>query len=113
MRALTLNELVHESRTWPRSGRGGACPGLARSGSPGVLCEAVCVPFRVEPPIFRAAGQFFTNNRLVRYSRARLNLGFAPKDPAQAGTGSHPAVIQTAGLGLASRNPAAPPPDAC
>ncbi len=83
--APTLNELVHEIAdvaqvraprmhvpVWP--------VWLA-----GVLCEAVCVPFRVEPPIFRRRVKFFTSNRWFDTSRARADLGFAPKTPLRQG----------------------------
>jgi nucleoside-diphosphate-sugar epimerase len=45
----------------------------------GALCEAICVPFRVEPPIFRRRVKFFTSNRWFDISRARAELGFSPK----------------------------------
>jgi dihydroflavonol-4-reductase len=45
----------------------------------GALCEAVCVPLGIEPPIFRRRVRFFTSNRWFDTSRARTELGFAPK----------------------------------
>jgi dihydroflavonol-4-reductase len=45
----------------------------------GALCEAICVPLRIEPPIFRRRVKFFTNNRWFDISRARTELGFAPR----------------------------------
>lgn len=45
----------------------------------GALCEAVCVPLGIEPPIFRRRVKFFTSNRWFDISRARNELGFAPK----------------------------------
>lgn len=45
----------------------------------GALCEAVCVPLGIEPPIFRRRVKFFTSNRWFDTSRARTELGFAPK----------------------------------
>jgi dihydroflavonol-4-reductase len=45
----------------------------------GAICEAVCVPLRIEPPIFRRRVKFFTSNRWFDTSRARHELGFAPK----------------------------------
>lgn len=45
----------------------------------GAVCEAICIPFRVEPPIFRRRVKFFTNNRWFDISRARTELGFSPK----------------------------------
>ena len=51
----------------------------------GALCEAVCVPFGVEPPIYRRRVKFFTNNRWFDISRARTELGFAPRMPLREG----------------------------
>ena len=77
--APTLNELVHE------------IAGVAQVKSPpfrlpvwpfwlaGALCEAVCVPFGIEPPVYRRRVKFFTSNRWFDTSRARAELGFAPK----------------------------------
>jgi dihydroflavonol-4-reductase len=77
--APTLNELVNEIAdvahvpaprfrlpVWPFS-------------VAGALCEAVCVPLGIEPPIFRRRVSFFTNNRWFDTSRARNELGFVPK----------------------------------
>jgi nucleoside-diphosphate-sugar epimerase len=44
----------------------------------GALCEAVCRPFGVEPPIYRRRVDFFTKSRAFRIDRARAELGFAP-----------------------------------
>jgi len=77
--ALTLKELVHE------------IAGVAHVASPrlrlpvwpfwlaGAVCEAVCLPLGIEPPIFRRRVKFFTSNRWFDISRARTELGFAPK----------------------------------
>ena len=45
----------------------------------GALCEAVCVPLRVEPPLYRRRVDFFTKSRAFDITRARQELGFAPK----------------------------------
>jgi dihydroflavonol-4-reductase len=45
----------------------------------GALCELVCVPLRVEPPLYRRRVEFFTKSRAFDASRARRDLGFAPK----------------------------------
>jgi dihydroflavonol-4-reductase len=45
----------------------------------GAACEAICVPLGVEPPIFRRRVSFFTSNRWFDTSRARHELGYAPK----------------------------------
>jgi nucleoside-diphosphate-sugar epimerase len=51
----------------------------------GALCEVVCVPLGVEPPIYRRRVKFFTNNRWFDISRARAELGFAPRTPLREG----------------------------
>ena len=45
----------------------------------GLLCEMVCVPLRVEPPIFRRRVDFYTKSRAFDTTRARKELGFNPK----------------------------------
>jgi nucleoside-diphosphate-sugar epimerase len=45
----------------------------------GAACEAVCIPLRIEPPVFRRRVKFFTSNRWFDITRARRELGFAPK----------------------------------
>jgi dihydroflavonol-4-reductase len=45
----------------------------------GAVCEAVCLPLGMEPPIFRRRVKFFTSNRWFDISRARTELGFAPR----------------------------------
>ena len=45
----------------------------------GAVCEAVCIPFGIEPPIFRRRVKFFTSNRWFDTSKARRELGFAPR----------------------------------
>jgi nucleoside-diphosphate-sugar epimerase len=45
----------------------------------GALCEAVCAPFGVEPPLYRRRVDFFTKSRAFDISRARRELGYAPR----------------------------------
>jgi nucleoside-diphosphate-sugar epimerase len=45
----------------------------------GALCEAVCAPFGIEPPIYRRRVDFFTKSRAFDISRARRELGYEPK----------------------------------
>ena len=45
----------------------------------GLLCELMCVPLRIEPPIFRRRVDFYTKSRAFDTTRARIELGFAPK----------------------------------
>ena len=44
----------------------------------GLLCELVCVPLRVEPPLYRRRVDFYTKSRAFDTTRARTELGFAP-----------------------------------
>lgn len=45
----------------------------------GSVCEAVCTPLRINPPIFRRRVDFFTKHRAFDISKAREKLGFAPQ----------------------------------
>lgn len=45
----------------------------------GALCEAACVPFGLEPPLYRRRVDFFTKSRAFDISRARAEIGFAPQ----------------------------------
>lgn len=44
----------------------------------GLLAEMVCVPLRIEPPIYRRRVDFFTKSRAFDTARARAELGFSP-----------------------------------
>jgi dihydroflavonol-4-reductase len=44
----------------------------------GLLCEMVCVPLRIEPPLYRRRVDFYTKSRAFDTTRARAELGFAP-----------------------------------
>lgn len=45
----------------------------------GALCEAVCLPLRIAPPLYRRRVDFFTHNRAFRIDKARRLLGYEPK----------------------------------
>jgi nucleoside-diphosphate-sugar epimerase len=51
----------------------------------GALCEAVCVPLRIEPPLYRRRVDFFTKSRAFDISRARAELGYMPAVPLNEG----------------------------
>jgi dihydroflavonol-4-reductase len=51
----------------------------------GALCEAVCVPLRIEPPLYRRRVDFFTKSRAFDISRARAELGYVPAVSLQEG----------------------------
>jgi nucleoside-diphosphate-sugar epimerase len=44
----------------------------------GALCEAVCVPFRIEPPLYRRRVDFYRKSRAFDISRARREIGYSP-----------------------------------
>jgi nucleoside-diphosphate-sugar epimerase len=45
----------------------------------GAACEALCAPFKIEPPLYRRRVDFFTKSRAFDISRARAELGYNPK----------------------------------
>ena len=45
----------------------------------GAVCEAVCAPLGIEPPIYRRRVDFFTKSRAFDISRARHDIGYAPR----------------------------------
>lgn len=45
----------------------------------GFLCEKICVLLRTEPPIYRRRVDFFTQNHAFDISKAKKELGYAPK----------------------------------
>jgi dihydroflavonol-4-reductase len=51
----------------------------------GLLCEMVCVPLRIEPPLYRRRVDFYTKSRAFDTSRARAELGFAPQVDLEEG----------------------------
>ena len=51
----------------------------------GAACEAVCVPLGIEPPIYRRRVDFFTKSRAFDISRARAEIGYAPRFDLRSG----------------------------
>jgi nucleoside-diphosphate-sugar epimerase len=54
----------------------------------GAICEALCAPFGLEPPIYRRRVDFFTKSRAFDITRARAELGFAPRIDLRTGIAS-------------------------
>jgi nucleoside-diphosphate-sugar epimerase len=44
----------------------------------GAVCEAVCMPFGIAPPIYRRRVDFFTKSRAFDITHARTTIGYAP-----------------------------------
>jgi dihydroflavonol-4-reductase len=42
------------------------------------VCEAVCVPLGIEPPLYRRRVDFYTKSRAFDTARARREIGYAP-----------------------------------
>jgi len=51
----------------------------------GALCELVCVPLGVEPPLYRRRVDFYRKSRAFDISRARAELGYNPAVSLQEG----------------------------
>ncbi len=51
----------------------------------GFLCEKICVPLRVQPPIFRRRVDIFTHSRAFDITKARNELGYSPKVSLEEG----------------------------
>jgi dihydroflavonol-4-reductase len=63
----------------------------------GALCEMVCEPLKIEPPLYRRRVAFFTKSRAFDITRARTELGYAPKIMLREGVRSTLAWYREAG----------------
>jgi nucleoside-diphosphate-sugar epimerase len=63
----------------------------------GDLCEAVCVPFGVEPPLHRRRVDFWTKSRAFTIDKARRVLGYAPRVDLDEGIARTAAWYREAG----------------
>jgi dihydroflavonol-4-reductase len=45
----------------------------------GAICEGVCAPFGIEPPLYRRRVDFYTKSRAFDITRARHELEYAPQ----------------------------------
>ncbi len=50
-----------------------------------VVCEALCVPLGIEPPLHRRRVRFYKNNRAFDIGKARRMLGYRPRVPLAEG----------------------------
>ena len=64
----------------------------------GLLCEGVCVPLGIEPPLFRRRVDFYTKSRAFDTTRARTELGFAPRVDLEEGIARTAAWYRAEGL---------------
>jgi nucleoside-diphosphate-sugar epimerase len=49
------------------------------------LCEGICMPLGIEPPLFRRRAEWFRQTRAFTVDKARRELGFEPKVPLAEG----------------------------
>lgn len=63
----------------------------------GDLCEAVCVPLGIEPPLHRRRVDFWTKSRAFSIDKARRLLGYAPKVDVEEGIARTAAWYREAG----------------
>ena len=62
----------------------------------GAICEAVCVPLGIEPPLYRRRVDFYTKSRAFDIARARHELGFAPQDRSEGRDRPDPGLVPRA-----------------
>ena len=57
----------------------------------GTICERICIPLGVEPPIYRRRVDFFTKSRAFTIEKAKRLLGYAPRIDLEVGI---PATVE-------------------
>ena len=78
-RYVTLNHLVAMIADELKVSRPKAHIPLWPVYAAGYVCEKLCKPFRIEPPLYRRRIDFFRKNRAFDISKAKTELGFQPK----------------------------------
>jgi nucleoside-diphosphate-sugar epimerase len=63
----------------------------------GDLCEALCVPLGIEPPLHRRRVDFWTKSRAFSIAKARERLGYDPKVDLDEGIARTAAAYRQAG----------------
>ena len=77
--APTLNEIVGHASEYLRLPPPGVRIPVWPVYSAAWLCEMLCVPLRINPPLHRRRVGFFTHHREFDISKARRVLGFTPQ----------------------------------
>jgi nucleoside-diphosphate-sugar epimerase len=83
----TLAELVRITGEIAGRGRGPIRLPVSPVWLAGALCEMICAPLGVTPPIYRRRVDFFRKSRSFDISRARRELGYAPRVGVREGIG--------------------------
>jgi dihydroflavonol-4-reductase len=63
----------------------------------GAVCEALCVPLGIEPPLHRRRMEFWTKSRAFSIEKARRVLGYAPQVDLEDGVARTVAAYRQAG----------------
>jgi dihydroflavonol-4-reductase len=99
---LTLNQLL--DRIGATLGRSG--PTLHFPALPvqllGSICERICQPFGLEPPLYRRRVDFFTKSRAFCIDKAKRVLGYQPKVMLEEGLERTIASYRSLGLRMSS-----------
>lgn len=64
----------------------------------GSLCEKICIPLGIEPPIYRRRVDFFTKSRSFAIDKAKEKLGYCPQFGLQEGLAKTARWYQQKGL---------------
>jgi dihydroflavonol-4-reductase len=75
----------------------------------GTVCERICIPLGIEPPIYRRRVDFFTKSRAFTIEKAKRVLGYAPKIDLETGIRATVQWYRTHGF-LPTTVPAQSPP---
>jgi nucleoside-diphosphate-sugar epimerase len=95
---LTLNQLLERiAATLGASGRILHLPALPAQ-LLGSMCEAICRPFGLSPPIYRRRVDFFTKSRAFCIDKAKRVLGYRPAVTLQDGLAETAASYRALGL---------------
>jgi nucleoside-diphosphate-sugar epimerase len=95
---LTLNQLLERiAATVGSSGRTLHLPARPVQ-LLGSMCEAICRPFGLAPPLYRRRVDFFTKSRAFCIDKAKRVLGYRPKVALQEGLADTAASYRALGL---------------
>ena len=70
-----------------------------------LLCESICVPLRIDPPLYRRRVAFFTHHREFDCSKAARLLGYAPHVLPEEGIARTAEWYRSAGYLVEPRSP--------
>lgn len=76
----------------------------------GSICESVCIPLGIEPPLYRRRVDFFTKSRAFSIDKAKHLLGYAPAVDLETGVRSTVEWYRAHGFLPAGSDPAAGTP---